>query len=285
MSRTAYVNGRYVPHRQANVHIEDRGYQFADGIYEVMAVLDGQLVDENLHLDRLERSLDGLRMESAMARPALKIVLQEVLRRNRIGDGILYLQITRGVARRDHAFPTKQKSALVITARPATLPPSGTLSAGVQIITLPELRWKRCDIKTISLLPNVLAKQHAREAGAYEAWFVDPDGFVTEGSSTNAWIVTKKGVLVTRPADQLILSGITRHGVLEAAAEEGIPVQQRPFHLDEAKAAPEAILTSTTAFLLPVLKIDGKVIGDGKAGKMTKRLLRRYVERLKANKK
>ena len=285
MSHIAYVNGRYVPHRLAQIHIEDRGYQFADGVYEVMAVIDGQPMDEALHLDRLEISLDALSMESAMTRRALKIVLREIIRRNRIRDGILYLQMTRGVARRDHGFPERRKTALVVTARPAALPPEAALRAGVHVITLPDTRWKRCDIKSISLLPNVLAKQQAREADAYEAWFVDTDNFLTEGSSTNAWIVTKAGVLVTRPANREILSGITRLGVLKAAAEEGLTVEERPFHLDEAWAAAEAFLTSTTAFLLPVLKIDDKVIGNGQPGKVTMRLLHRYLEKIKTKKK
>jgi len=285
MSRIAYVNGRYIPHRQASVHIEDRGYQFADGVYEVMAVMGGEPIDEGLHLDRLERSLSELRMESAMARASLRVVLRETIRRNRIRDGILYLQMTRGVARRDHAFPTPRQTALVITARPATLPPPDALRAGIHVITLPDLRWKRCDIKAIALLPNVLAKQQAREAGAYEAWFVDTSGYVTEGSAANAWIVTREGVLVTRPVSSEILGGITRLGVLKAAAAEGIPIEERPFHLDEAKTADEAFLTSTTAFLLPVLKIDDKVIGGGKPGKVTERLFQLYLAEIKTNKK
>ncbi|PCJ60444.1 MAG: D-amino acid aminotransferase [Rhodospirillaceae bacterium] len=285
MSHIAYVNGQYVPHRLARVHIEDRGYQFADGVYEVMAVIDGQPMDEELHLDRLEVSLDALSMENAMTRRVLKIILREIIRRNRIRDGILYLQMTRGVARRDHAFPARRRTALVVTARPATLPPQEALRAGVHVITLTDTRWKRCDIKSISLLPNVLAKQQAREADAYEAWFLDADNFLTEGSSTNAWIVTKAGVLVTRPANCAILSGITRLGVLKVAAEEGITVEERPFHLDEARAAAEAFLTSTTAFLLPVLKIDDKVIGNGQPGKLTTRLLHRYLEKIKTKKK
>ncbi|MCE2510538.1 MAG: D-amino-acid transaminase [Alphaproteobacteria bacterium] len=285
MSRVAYVNGRYVSHHQASVHIDDRGYQFADGVYEVMAVLGGQPVDEESHLDRLERSLSELHMQSAMARPPLRAVLREVIRRNRVRDGILYLQMTRGVARRDHPFPAKAVTSLVVTARPATLPPPETLRAGVHVITLPDIRWKRCDIKTISLLPNVLAKQQAREAGAFEAWLVDEDGFVTEGSATNAWIVTKTGVLVTRDAGQSILGGVTRLGVLQAARDEGITLEERPFHLKEAKDAAEAFLTSTTSFLLPVLKIDDTVIGGGKPGKLTDRLFHRYLKKLSTNKK
>lgn len=285
MSRIAYVNGRYVSHHRASVHIEDRGYQFADGVYEVMAVIDGQPMDEEPHLDRLERSLSELHMKSAMARPPLRAVLREVIRRNRIRDGILYLQMTRGVARRDHPFPTKGATTLVVTARPATLPPPDALRAGVHVVTLPDIRWKRCDIKTIALLPNVLAKQRAREAGAFEAWLMDEDGFITEGSATNAWIVTKKGVLITRHANRSILNGVTREGILKAAEEAGISIEERPFHLEEAKDAGEAFLTSTTSFLLPVLKIDDTVIGGGKPGKITNRLFQRYLKKLKANKK
>jgi len=285
MSRIAYVNGRYVSHQRASVHIEDRGYQFADGVYEVIAVINGQPMDEKPHLDRLDNSLRELQMKSAMARPPLRVVLREVIRRNRIRDGILYLQMTRGVARREHSFPTMQATTLVVTIRPATLPPPEALRAGVNVVTLPDIRWKRCDIKTIALLPNVLAKQHARETGAFEAWLVDEGGFITEGSATNAWIVTKKGVLITRHTNQSILSGVTREGILRAAAAEGIELEERSFHLKEAKGAAEAFLTSTTSFLLPVLKIDDTVIGGGKPGKITSQLFQRYVKKLRINKK
>src|SRR5690606_23869985 len=227
MSRIAYVNGRYVPHAEACVHIEDRGYQFADGVYEVCEIWRGAIIDERRHLDRLDRSLKELTIRPPMKREALAVVLREVIRRNRVSNGLVYLQVTRGVARRNHVFPpASTRPALVITAR-STDPRAGDLSAetGVAVITTPENRWDRVDIKSVSLLPNVLAKQRAKEMGAAEAWFVDPDGMVTEGGSTNAWIVTGDGVLVTRPADHGILRGITRQVVLDLAARDGLKVE------------------------------------------------------------
>jgi len=200
MSRVAYVNGRYLPHNAASVHIEDRGYQFADGVYEVIAVERGLMVDEGLHLKRLSRSLRELEIAEPMQERALKTVMREVIRRNRVDDGIIYIQMTRGVAPRDHAFPKHATTQVVMTARRSRPHNPKTTEEGVSVITIPDIRWARCDIKSVSLLPNVLGKQRAREAGAYEAWQVDRDGMVTEGTSTNAWIVTKAGEVITREA-------------------------------------------------------------------------------------
>jgi D-alanine transaminase len=213
MSRIAYVNGRYLPHGDAAVHIEDRGYQFADGIYEVIAVKDGALIDEALHMARFERSLSELRIAPPMSRRTLELVMREVIRRNRFSNGIVYLQATRGVARRDHPFPADIRTSLVITARAARPANRKAQEEGVKVISIPDIRWARCDIKSVSLLPNVLGKQQAREAGAYEAWQVDRDGMVTEGTSTNAWIVTQDGELVTRQTGNAILNapGVARH--------------------------------------------------------------------------
>lgn len=273
MSRTAYVNGQYVPHDQAAVHIEDRGYQFADGVYEVFAAIGGHFIDIAAHFDRLERSLGEIRMELPLSRRALELVMAEVLRRNRVKNGILYLQITRGVAPRDHGFADNLLSSVVMTARKMSLPPSKTkMEDGVSVISVPETRWRRCDIKSIALLPNILAKQQARDAGAHEAWFVDDDGFVTEGSSTNAWIVTAEGNLVTRGASGSILSGITRWALLDIAAGAGITVEERPFTVDEAISAREAFISSSSAFVLPVVEIDGKPVGNGKPGSVAEKL-------------
>ncbi len=276
MSRVAYVNGKYAPHRSAQVHIEDRGYQFADGVYEVIAVVDGKFIDTGPHLARLERSLAELRIAMPMSRRALEMVMAEVVRRNEFDNGIIYLQLTRGVAPRDHPFPAKAKTQIVMTARRAKPQPASFGEDGVKAITLPDIRWQRCDIKSVSLLPNVLAKQAAREAGAYEAWMIDQDGMVTEGSSTNAWIVAKDGKLVTRDASQAILNGVTRLTVLRLAREEGLEFVERAFSLDEAKAAREAFITSTSALVLPVTQIDDTVIGNGKPGSLTSRLRRAY---------
>lgn len=276
MSRIAYVNGQYVPFAGAAVHIEDRGYQFADGVYEVMAIRNRRLVDLEPHLDRLDRSLSELSMDQAMPRTSLKVVLEETVRRNRVIDGIVYLQMTRGVAKRDHAFPDRTKTTVVVTARGTPPRPASIIEKGVRVITVPDIRWRRCDIKSISLLPNILAKQEARKAGAYEAWMLDDEERVTEGSSTNAWIVSREGDLITRQLDSAILSGITRMVVSELAMKQQRRLIERPFTLDEAKSASEAFLTSTTSFVTPVVKIDDKTIGDGKPGHVTRALYELY---------
>ena len=278
MSRVAYVNGRYLPHARAEVHIEDRGYQFSDGVYEVCEVRGGRLVDERKHLARLERSLTEIRMPVPMSPAALRVVLRETLRRNRVRDGLLYLQVTRGVARRDHGFPPPgTKPSIVVTARSidrAKL--EGQAESGVAIITVPDNRWERVDIKTIALLPNVLARQSARDQGAREAWFVDRDGFVTEGSSSNAWIVSKAGAIVTRPAAGGILKGITREVALEVAAQQGLKIEERKFTVAEALAAREAFLTSATQVVMPVVRIDGSKVGDGRPGAVARALRARF---------
>lgn len=276
MPRYAYVNGRYVPHGQASVHIEDRGYQFADGVYEVILVVDGRLVDAEPHLDRLAYSLDQLRISWPIPRTAVEFVLRELIGRNRIGLGIVYLQVTRGQAPRDHRFPAHAKPSLVVTTKRLKSPPV-TLPEGVSVVTRPDIRWRRCDIKSISLLPNVLSKQQAVEAGAFEAWLVDDDGCVTEGTSTNAWIVTRDRRLVTRDLGAALLAGITRRAVLQLADAQGISIEQRPFSLDELRGAPEALLTSTTSFVLPVTRVDGRPIGDGKPGPVTTKLRDIYM--------
>jgi D-alanine transaminase len=279
LSGIAYVNGRYVARRDAFVHIEDRGYQFADGVYEVIAVKAGKLVDEDLHYDRLGRSLGELRISSPCSRGALQVILGQIVRRNAIRNGIVYIQATRGVASRKHAFPSSATaSSLVVTAN-RLLPPSPALvESGVSVICLPETRWARRDIKSVSLLPNVLAKQQAADAGAYEAWFVDDSGQITEGSSTNAWIVVEGQEVVTRPLGPEILAGITRHSLLEAAKLANIRITERPFTVVEAVAAQEAFITSTTSLILPVVSIDGKAVGDGTPGQVTRALLRAYQQ-------
>lgn len=279
MSRIAYVNGQYVPHHEAAVHVEDRGYQFADGVYEVIAVSRGALIDEEGHMIRLERSLDELRIARPMGRPALAHIMREVVRRNRVVEGIIYIQMTRGVAPRDHAFPANAQTAVVMTAK-RTKPASPALMRdGAKAITIPDIRWERCDIKTVALLPNCLGKQQAREAGALEAWQVDArDGMVTEGTSTNAWIVTNEGEVVTRKADNAILNGITRIAVLQIiAAQQGLKFVERPFTVEEAKNAREAFITSTSAFVTPIVRIDDAVIGDGKPGAVAKSLREAYL--------
>jgi len=277
MSRIAYVNGQYVPYGQAAVHVEDRGFQFADGVYEVVAVSDGGFVDLEGHLVRLERSLDELRIERPMTRAALSIVMRETVRRNRVRNGSVYLQVTRGMAKREFAFPLDVPPTLVVIARHIDWSKGAANAAkGVAAITQPDIRWGRCDIKTVGLLPAALAKQAAKEAGAYEAWLVDDKGFVTEGSSSNAWIVTKDNVLVTRAPSYEILSGITRAAVLELAKREGLTVEFRAFSVAEAQAAKEAFVSSATSYVIPVVTLDGKPIGNGGPGVVASKLRSLY---------
>ena len=278
MSRIAYVNGRYLPLRDAKVHVEDRGYQFSDGVYEVCEVRDGRLIDERRHLERLQRSLSELRIHLPISLRALDVVLHETVRRNRIGYGIVYLQITRGVARRDHAFPTVPvEPSIVVTARPLNRARNEALAEkGIAVVSVPDKRWGRVDIKTIGLLPNVLARQAAIEQGARDAWFVDQDGAVTEAASANAWIVTAAGVVVTRPADHAILRGITRTVLLDVIKAQGLKLEERAFTLKEAYAAREAFITSASQIVLPVVRIDDHPIGNGAPGLLATALRREF---------
>jgi D-alanine transaminase len=278
MSRIVYVNGRYVPHRDAAVHVEDRGYQFADGVYEVCEVRGGRLIDERRHMARLERSLAELRIEQPMPLNSLGVVLRETVRRNRVREGIVYLQVTRGVAPRDHAFPKAgTRPSVVVTAKSHdSARNERTAAEGIAVITVPENRWPRVDIKSVSLLPNVLAKQAAREAGAKEAWYVDGDGKVTEGSSSNTWIVTTDGKVVTRPAETGILRGITRSVLIEVLKEQNLQLDERPFTVDEAFAAREAFVTSASQIVMPVISIDGRPIANGAPGLVASALRREF---------
>ena len=280
MSRIAYVNGRYLPHARAEVHIEDRGYQFADGVYEVCEIYDGYIVDERLHLDRLERSLRELAIRMPVLRSALRVILREVIRRNRVRDGIVYVQVTRGVARRDHAFPTQDTPpSLVVTAKSIAREKGERLAAeGVGVITLPDNRWERVDIKSVGLLPNALAKQKAKEAGAREAWFVDRDGYVTEGASTTAWIVTPEGDLVTRPNGPDILPGVTRITAAAVARRAGMKVVERKFTVAEAKKAREAFMTAASTIVMPIVAIDGEPVANGHPGSVATQLRAAFHE-------
>jgi len=277
MSRIAYVNGRYLPFRDAKVHVEDRGYQFADAVYEVCEVRAGRLIDERRHLDRLERSLGALRIQPPMPRAALSIVLHEVVARNRIAHGNVYLQISRGVARRDLPFPLDVAPSVVVTARSLNRLRLEALAAqGITAVSVPDNRWGRVDIKTVGLLPNVLARQSALDKGARDAWFVDQKGFMTEAASANAWIVTADGKLVTRHADHAILGGITRAVVFEVVKEQNLHIEERPFTLDEAYRAREAFVTSATQLVMPVVRLDDRPVGDGKPGPVAIRLRREF---------
>jgi D-alanine transaminase len=277
--RFAYVNGRYTPHGEAGVHIEDRGLQLGDSIYEVFAVRDGHLRDEEEHLDRLDRSVGEIRIALPMGRAALKLVMRELLRRNRIRDGLLYLQVSRGAVKRDHPIPpVVPRPTLILTARPYDFAGAEKRAAGgVAVITQPDLRWARCDIKTTQLLANLLAKTEARRAGAYEAWLVDDEGFVTEGASTTAWIVDKDGQIVTRALSNAILPGVTRRVIMEAAAEAQMPIVERAFTPDDAKSAREAFISSAANAATPITSIDGARIGDGRPGPLSRRIAELYL--------
>jgi len=277
--RFAYVDGRYVPHPHACVHIEDRGLQLGDAIYEVFAVRAGRLRDEEEHLDRMERSLGEIAVPMPMGRAALKQVTRELIRRNRITNGLLYLQVTRGAYKRDHPIPDRQiRPTLILTARPYDFEGAERRAAGgVAVVTRPDLRWGRCDIKTTQLLANLLAKTDARRGGAYEAWLVDGEGFVTEGSSTTAWIVDKDGRIVTRTLSNAILPGVTRRVILDVAAEAQMPIVERAFTPDEAKQAREAFLSSAANAATPITSIDGARVGDGKPGPVSRRIAELYL--------
>lgn len=281
MSAVAYVNGAYVPLRAARVSILDRGLQFADSIYEVWAVRSGRLRDESGHFARLWRSLAELRIASPMSEAALGVVIKETMRRNRVRDGIVYLQITRGQAARDHVFPSpKVRPTIIITAKNLNQAAiAARATEGVKVISLPETRWARRDIKSTNLLPNVLARQAAREAGAFEAWFIDDAGLVTEGTASNAWIVDAAGRVRTRALSHDLLHGVTRNGLIEAARRLGIEVLEDAFTIDEARRAREAFISAASNPATPVVAIDGAKVGDGKPGPMTQRLREDYLAR------
>jgi D-alanine transaminase len=278
VGRIAYVNGRYLPQMRAMVHIEDRGYQFGDGVYEVCEIRGGALIDEARHMERLARSLEELSIAPPLAHGALALVMRQVIARNKIGDGYLYIQVTRGVAPRDHYFPpTPVRPSLIITVRAMDPAKGEALAAkGIAVVSMPDLRWKRPDIKTIGLLPNVLARQAAKEKGAYEAWLIDADGMVTEGAASNAWIVSHDGVIITRHIDRAILRGVTRATLLDLIAADGLRLEERRFSLSEAKSAREAFITGATMLVMPVVCIDGEPIGDGRPGSLARSLRERF---------
>jgi len=278
VSRIVYVNGRYLPYAQAGVHVEDRGFQFADGVYEVCEVRSGCLVDEEPHMARLGRSLAELAILPPMSMAALAHVMRETVRRNRVRDGLLYLQVTRGAGPRDFAYPPPEvERTVVCIARPRALESlEAQATQGIAVKSLPDIRWRRSDIKTVMLLPACLAKEAARKEGAQEAWFIDSDGFVTEGASSNAWIVVDGGTVITRQIAPDILAGVTRATLIEGLTRQGISLMERPFRISEAQSAREAFITSATNTVMPVVRIDGVAIGDGKPGPITRQLRSKF---------
>ena len=281
MPKIAYVNCRYVQHSSAHVHIEDRGFQFADGVYEVISIYKEKFIDLDMHLDRLNRSLFELQISWPTSRRAFCVILKEVVRQNRVINGSVYLQITRGSSSRDFSFPKNLTPSLIVYTRKARCDSIDSANKGFKVVSKPDIRWKRCDIKTVSLLPAVLAKQAAVEEGAQEAWLVNERGFVTEGTSSNAWIVSQNNELITRPIDNFILSGVTRKSVLNLVKNLGFVFAERAFSLDEAQEAKEAFLTSSTALVKPVVQIDGEKIANGKVGPLTRQLIKNYFQNSK----
>ncbi|MGE5266987.1 MAG: D-amino-acid transaminase [Deltaproteobacteria bacterium] len=278
MTRIVYVNGRYLPYSEAGIHVEDRGFQFGDSVYEVCEIKDGALIDLTRHCARLQRSLRELSIPMPMTEAALRHVLREVARRNRVRNGLVYLQVTRGRAPRDFLFPgTTAEPGLVILSRaidPAKV--AAKAEQGIAVRSTPDMRWARCDLKTVMLLPAALAKEKARQSAAQEAWFVDEKGYVTEGASSNAWIVRADGYVLTRPLDHRILGGVTRATLLDVLQTLQVPVEQRAFTIAEAQAAKEAFVTSASATVMPVVSIDGRAVADGRPGALTVRLRKKF---------
>ncbi|MGA8259194.1 MAG: D-amino-acid transaminase [Arenicellales bacterium] len=277
MSRTVYVNGEYLPEEEGKVSIFDRGFLFADGVYEVSAVLRGRLVDNKAHLTRLHRSLGELNIPQPVSDDDIVAAQTRLVQENGLEEGLVYLQITRGPADRDFAFPVRPAPTLVMFTQKHTLIESPLARRGIRVAIVEDLRWKRRDIKTVGLLPASMAKQAALDAGADDAWMVE-DGYVTEGTSNNAFIVTDDGVIRTRQLSNLILHGITRAAILTLAEQEAISVREGAFTPEEAYGAKEAFITSATAFALPVVQIDQHPIGDGKPGPVVQRLRGLYIE-------
>lgn len=276
MARVVYVNGRYLPWGYAQVHAEDRGFQFGDAVYEVCEVRNGRLIDETRHMDRLERSLGELKIPKPMSRGAWARVMRETIRRNRVTDGSIYLQVSRGAADRDFAFPKDIKPSIVLFTQARQFADIPQVKTGIKVVSTPDLRWARRDIKSVNLLGPVLAKQFAAENGAQEAWLVE-DGVVTEGASSTAWIVKGK-TLISRPLSNKVLPGITRKAVLAFLAESGFSFEEREFTLAEALDAEEAFITSATSLVMPVTTIDGHSIHNGAPGPATLRLREIYLE-------
>lgn len=274
----AYLDGRYLKQDDARVSVLDRGFLFADGVYEVIDIYNGRLMDAEPHMDRLERSLAEMKLPWPVSRQIMMMIIRQLVHRNRLeqANGMIYIQITRGAAKkRGHYFPDTVRPTLYISAG-RTASAAAQIKEGIAVITRPDIRWKRCDIKSVSLLPNVLTKQEGHEQGAVEVWQLDDNDFVTEGCSTNAWIVTDKGVCVTRPESSAILSGITRAGLMKIMDRAGIYYEERAFTVKEALRSPESFISGSTTHVKPVVSIDGKAVGDGKPGAVTKKLIDLY---------
>ena len=281
MSRIVYVNGSYLPEEEAKISVFDRGFLFADGVYEVTSVLEGKLVDFPGHLKRLHRSLDQLEMPAPASDAEIEAIHRELLARNGLEEGMIYLQITRGAADRDFVYPAEPVPSLVLFTQARALADTPAARNGIKVIAVPDIRWAHRDIKTVQLLGPSMCKMLAKKAGKDDAWLVE-DGYVTEGTSNNAWIVTREGVIVTRDLSSAILHGITRAAVIAYAREAQMRVEERPFTLAEAASAAEAFITAASAFVTPVVEIDGRPVGDGRPGPVTRRLRELYLAESRA---
>lgn len=276
MSRTVYVNGQYLPEEDAKISVFDRGFLMADAVYEVTSVIDGKMLDFPGHAARLQRSLEAIEMKSPCTTAELEAIHREMIARNELVEGLVYLQVTRGAADRDFAYPVGVEPSMVLFTQAKNVVDSPLAKHGMKVISIPDIRWGRRDIKTVQLLAPSMGKMAAKAAGADDAWLVE-DGFVTEGTSNNAYIVKPDGTIVTRDLSNDILSGITRAAVLRFAGEARIKVEERPFTIEEAKMATEAFVTSATTFVGPVVEIDGVRIGDGNVGPTARRLRELYI--------
>ncbi len=279
-SRIAYVNGEYLPESEAKVSIFDRGFLFADGVYEVTPVVNGKLVDYDAHIERLDRSLNELQMAWPCTKPELRAMHEELVKRNSLNEGIIYMQVTRGVADRMFNFPKEIKSSLVAFPQVMTLVDNTNARTGVKVVTTPDIRWLRRDIKSVMLLAPVLGKQEAYEKGAHEAWMVE-EGYVTEGTSSNAYIVVGNKI-ITRPLSNRILAGCTRRALFRLSKDHGVEIEERLFTPEEAYAADEAFLTSASQFVMPITEIDGHRIGGGQPGPVTRKLRELFLEEVAA---
>lgn len=277
MGRVVYVNGEYLAEEDAKISVFDRGFLFADGVYEVSSVLDGKLVDNAAHLQRLERSLGELSMDCPATPEEIQAIQRQMIERNKLEEGVVYLQVTRGAADRDFGYPKNAEPSLVMFTQVKKISENPTAARGISVVTLPDIRWQRRDIKTVGLLPAAMAKQAAADAGADDAWMVE-DGLITEGSSNNAFIVTMDGAIVTRALSNSILHGITRRAVLAIAEREGLTVEERSFTPEEAYDAAEAFITSASTFVMPVVKIDDRILGNGVPGPVSSKLRELYIQ-------
>ncbi len=281
MSRTVYVNGEFLPEDKAKISVFDRGFLFADAVYEVFPVLGGGIADADAHLARLGRSLNELQFPEHYTPQEYLPLLKTLVQNNKLSEGLIYIQVTRGVADRDFDFPKNTDPSVVMFTQEKNILESPAAKIGISVVTVPDIRWQRCDIKTVGLLPACLAKAAAKSQGADDAWMFDADGNITEGSSNNAYIISHDGKIITRHLSNSILHGITRVSVLELVNDSDLKLEERPFSIEEAEGALEAFSSSASGFVMPVVSINGKTINDGKPGPNSQKLRQLCIEKAK----